>query len=135
MNGEARNQEDLLYRPPVPVLWWTRRLSYFVFVMRELSSLFIAWLVLYLLLFVRAVGRGEAAYADFLDWASSPWLVVLNLVAFAFVVLHTVTWFSLTPQAMVLDVRGRRVPPAAIIGAQYAALAVVSAFVLWLVTR
>ena len=126
---------DLSYRRPVSVWWWTRKRTYFVFVMRELSSLFIAWLVLYLLLFVRAVGRGEAAYADFLDWASSPWLVVLNLVAFAFVVLHTVTWFSLTPQAMVLDVRGRRVPPAAIIGAQYAALAVVSAFVLWLVTR
>lgn len=127
--------EDLRYRPPVPVLWWTRKLSYFVFVMRELSSLFIAWLVLYLLLFVRAVGRGEEAYADFLDWATSPWLVVLNLVAFAFLVLHTITWFSLTPQAMVLDVGGRRVPPAAIIGAQYMGLGIVSAFVYWLVTR
>jgi fumarate reductase subunit C len=135
MNGESINTEDLRYRRPVPVLWWIRKRTYFVFVMRELSSLSIAWLVLYLLLFVRAVGRGETAYSDFLDWAGSPWLVVLNVVAFAFIVLHTVTWFSLTPQAMVLDVRGRRVPPAAIIGAQYAALAVVSAFVLWLVTR
>ena len=127
--------EDLRYRPAVPVLWWTRKLSYFVFVMRELSSLFIAWLVLYLLLLVRAVGRGEEAYADFLDWATSPWLVVLNVVAFAFLVLHAVTWFSLTPQAMVLDVGGRRVPAAAIIGAQYVGLGVVSAFVYWLVTR
>ena len=74
--------------------------------MRELSSIFIAWLVLYLLLFVRAVGRGEAAYADFLDWAASPWLVALNVVAFAFLVLHTVTWFSLTPQAMVVACAG-----------------------------
>jgi fumarate reductase subunit C len=126
---------DLLYRRPMSVWWWTRKRTYFLFVMRELSSLFIAWLVLYLLLFVRAVGRGEAAYADFLDWASSPWLVVLNIVAFGFVVLHTVTWFSLTPQAMVVSLRGRRVPAAAIIGAQYAGLAIVSAFVFWLVTR
>ena len=139
MNGEAMDRavmgEDLRYRRTPPVFWWLRKRSYFVFVMRELSSLFIAWLVLYLLLFVRAVGRGETAYADFLDWASSPWLVVLNVVAFAFVVLHTITWFSLTPQAMVLDLRGRRVPAAAIIGAQYAGLVVVSAFVLWLVSR
>lgn len=138
MNSESMNglttDEDLRYRRPIPVLWWIRKRSYFLFVMRELSSLFVAWLVLYLLLFVRAVGRGEAAYAGFLDWASSPWLVVLNVVAFAFVVLHTVTWFSLTPQAMVLDVGGRRVPPAAIIGAQYAGLVVVSAFIFWLVT-
>ena len=138
MNAEAMERAastDLRYRRALPVFWWVRKRTYFVFVMRELSSLFIAWLVLYLLLFVRAVGRGETAYADFLDWAASPWLVGLNVVAFAFVVLHTVTWFSLTPQAMVLQVGGRRVPPAAIIGAQYAALAVVSAFVLWLVTR
>jgi len=126
---------DLLYRRPISVWWWTRKRTYFLFVMRELSSLFIAWLVLYLLLLIRAVGRGEAAYADFLDRASSPWLVALNLVAFAFVILHTVTWFSLTPQAMVVSLRGRRVPGAVIIGAQYAGLAVVSAFVYWLVTR
>jgi fumarate reductase subunit C len=129
------SDQDLHYRPAVPVLWWTRKPSYFVFVMRELSSLFIAWLVLYLLLLVRAVARGETAYAEFLDWATSPWLVVLNVVALAFLVLHTITWFALTPQAMVLDVGGRRVPPAAIIGAQYAGLGIVSVFVYWLVTR
>jgi len=126
---------DLLYRRPVSVWWWTRKRSYFMFVMRELSSLFIAWLVFYLLLLIRAVGHGEAAYAHFLDRASSPWLVALNLVAFAFVLLHTVTWFALTPKAMVVSLRGHRVPAAAILGAQYAGLAVVSAFVFWLVTR
>jgi fumarate reductase subunit C len=103
--------------------------------MRELSSIFIAWLVLYLLLFVRAVGRGEAAYQDFLDDAASPWLVTLNVVAFVFIVLHTVTWFSLTPQAMVVQVRGRRVPGIAIIAGQYAALAAVTAAVAWLVLQ
>jgi fumarate reductase subunit C len=126
---------DLLYRRPISVWWWTRKRSYFLFVMRELSSLFIAWFVLYLLLLIRAVAHGEAAYDDFLDTAASPWLVAVNLVAFGFVVLHTVTWFSLTPKAMVVSLRGRRVPPAVIIGAQYAGLAVVSALVYWLVTR
>jgi fumarate reductase subunit C len=126
---------DLLYRRPISVWWWTRKRSYFLFVMRELSSLFIAWFVLYLLLLIRAVAHGEAAYDDFLDTAASPWLVAVNLVAFGFVVLHTVTWFSLTPQAMVVSLRGRRVPPAVIIGAQYAGLAVVSALVYWLVAR
>jgi fumarate reductase subunit C len=126
---------ELLYRRPMSVWWWTRKRTYFLFVMRELSSLFIAWLVFYLLLLVRAVARGEAAYADFLDRAASPWLVAVNLVAFAFVLLHTVTWFSLTPKAMVVRLRGRRVPAAAIVGGQYAALAVVSAVVFWLVTQ
>ena len=129
------SSEDLRYRPPVPVFWWTRKASYLVFVLRELSSLFVAWLVLYLLLFVRAVTRGEAAYADFLDRAASPWLVAVNLVAVGFLMLHTVTWFSLTPKAMVVSIRGHRVPASAILAGQYAALAVVSAVVWWLVTR
>ena len=126
--------DDLLYRRPVPLWWWLHKRTYFVFVMRELSSIFIAWLVLYLMLFVRAIGNGEAAYHDFLDDAASPWLVTLNVIAFAFVVLHTVTWFSLTPKAMVLRVRARQVPGWAIIAAQYVGLAVVSALLLWLVT-
>ena len=46
---------------------------------------------------VFAIGRGEASYHWFLDWAASPIVVVVNIVALAFAVLHTVTWFALTP--------------------------------------
>jgi fumarate reductase subunit C len=126
---------DLTWRRPISTWWWLRKRTYFVFVMRELSSLFVAWFVLYLLLLVRAVGRGEAAYQDFLDRADSPELVVVNVIGFVFIVLHAVTWFSLTPQAMALRVRGKPVPAPIVIGAQYAGLAVVSAVIWWLVTR
>jgi fumarate reductase subunit C len=127
--------EDLTWRRPISTWWWLQKRTYFLFVMRELSSLFVAWYVLFLLLLVRTVGRGEAAYENFLNWAASPVVVAINVVAFAFIALHTVTWFSLTPQAMALRVRGRPVPGLLIIGGQYAGLAVVSAFVCWLVTR
>ena len=127
--------EDLTLRRPVSTWWWLRKRTYFVFVMRELSSLFVAWYVLFLLQLVRAVGRSEAAYADFLDWAASPVIVVVNVVGLAFILLHTVTWFSLTPQAMALRARGRPVPGWLVIGAQYAGLAVVTAFIGWLVLR
>jgi succinate dehydrogenase subunit C len=123
------------YVRPIPVWWWVRKRSYFVFVMRELSSFFVAWYVFYLLLFIAAVGRGESSYQDFVDGADHPAVVTINVVAFVFVVLHTVTWFALTPKAMVLSLGGRRVPAAAILLAQYAGLVVVSAFVYWLVTR
>ena len=124
---------QLSYRRPISTWWWLRKRTYFVFVMRELSSVFVAWLVVYLLLLIRAVGRGETAYEDFLDRADAPWLVALNVIAFLFVLLHMVTWFNLTPQAMDVRMRGDRVPAAAIIASQYAWLAVVSGFVFWLV--
>jgi fumarate reductase subunit C len=103
--------------------------------MRELSGIFMAWFVVYLLLMLYAVGRGDAAYQDFLDWADTPWVLALNLVALLFVAVHTVTWFGLTPQAMVVKADGLRVPSAPIIASQYVGLLVVSGFVLWLVTR
>ena len=127
--------EVRVYRRPISTWWWTRKRSYFVFVMRELSSIFVAWLVLFLLALVVAVGRGEDAYRAFLGWAASPWVIIGNLVAVAFLALHVVTWFSLTPKAMDARIRGRKVPAAAILASQYAGLLVVSGFVLWLVYR
>ena len=123
------------YQQPMSTWWWLKKRSYFVFVMRELSSVFVAWFVVFLLMLVYAVGGGDSAYQEFLDWAASPWVLVVNVVALGFVTLHTVTWFNLTPQAMVVRVAGRRLPAWMIIASQYAGLAVVSAFVSWLVTR
>jgi fumarate reductase subunit C len=149
------------YRRPVSRLWWIKKPTYFLFVMRELSCIFVAWFVVFLMMLVYAIGRGEASYQRFLHWASSPVVVVVNIVALAFVVLHTVTWFALTPQAMVVrgpgsrqvvatrmvNIAGRivpaatvirvggRVPAALVIASQYLGLAVVSAFIAWLVIR
>ena len=123
------------YRRPVSTWWWLRKRSYFVFVMRELSSLFIAWLVVYLLLLVAAIGRGPAAYSGFLDFAANPAVVVLNLISFGFVVLHAITWFSLTPKAIDARLAGRPGPAVAVVASPYVGLVVVFAFVVWLVTR
>lgn len=127
--------EQRAYNRPMSTWWWLQKRSYFVFVMRELSSVFVAWFVVFLLMMVYAVGQGADEYTDFLDWATTPWVVVLNVVALLFVVLHTVTWFNLTPQAMAVRVGGKRVPAWQIIASQYVGLAAVSALVFWLVTR
>jgi fumarate reductase subunit C len=148
------------YRKPVSRLWWTKKRSYFLFGMRELSSVFVAWFAVFLMVMVFAIGRGEASYQRFMDWAASPIVIVVNIVALAFAVLHTVTWFVLTPQAMVVRLGGRlvpavkmvnvagrtvpaatavrvggRVPAGIVIASQYLALIVVSAFIAWLVLR
>ena len=122
------------YKPRISTWWWTRKRSYTVFVLRELSSVFIAWFVVFLLLFVYAVGQSEAAYRTFLDWASAPWVIALNVLSLLFVLLHTVTWFALTPQAMEVRIDDWKVPGFHILAGQYTGLVVVSLFVLWLVT-
>jgi len=122
-----------LHKPRMPLWWWLRRRTYLAFVLRELSSVFVGWSVVFLLLLVRAVSRGPAAYQEFLDRAASPWLVALNVVTLAFLLYHAVTFVNLTPQAMVVRLRGYRVPPLALAGSMYLAWLLVSAFLAWLV--
>jgi fumarate reductase subunit C len=121
------------YRPRLSTWWWLKRPSYFLFILRELSSAFVAWSVVYLMLLVRAVSRGQDAYNAFFTWAASPGIVVLNVVSLLFVTYHAYTWFNLAPRAMVVRFRGQRVPPSWIAGANYAAWAVASLVVLWIV--
>jgi succinate dehydrogenase subunit C len=121
------------YRPPVSRYWWAKRRSYLLFMLREISCVFVAWSVVYLLLLVHAIGAGRDSYVRFLDWSANPAVVALNVVALIFVLLHAVTWFGLAPSAMVLHIRGRRVPARAVLLGHYAAWLVISAFVAWLV--
>ena len=97
-------------RPRVSTYWWLQRRAYLKFILRELSSVFVAWFVVFLLLLVRAVSQGAPAYEQFLQWAAHPLVLVLNVVSLLFVVFHAVTWFNLAPQAMVVHVGGKRVP-------------------------
>ncbi len=123
------------YAPKLSLLWWLSKPSYLLFILRELSSVAVLWFVIFLLLLVRAIGRGPAAYNDFLDWAENPVVIVINVIAFAFVLLHVVTWFDLTPKAVVARVGSWRVPGWLILASQYVALAAVSGFVYWLVVE
>ena len=123
------------YRPRMSTWWWLRNGHYLAFILRELSSVFVAWSVVYLLLLVRAVSQGEASYQHLVSWSRSPGILVGNVVSLIFVVYHAVTWFNLAPQAMVVHLRGRRVPGAWIAASNYGAWALVSALVAWLVLQ
>jgi fumarate reductase subunit C len=120
------------HRQRVSTYWWASRPSYFAFIMRELSSVFVAWFVLYLLFLVRALRLGDAAYQRFLAQAAHPAIVLLNLITLGFVIFHAITWFNLAPQAMVVKAAGRRVPGVLIAASNYAAWGVVSAVLVWL---
>jgi fumarate reductase subunit C len=113
-------------RRHVSTLWWMERASYFAFILREASCLFVAWFVAYLLLLVWAVSQGAAAYAAFLTRAGQPAVATLNIVAFAFLMYHAITFFDAAPQALVVHIGRRRVPERLIAIGHYAGWAVVS---------
>ena len=123
------------YRPKMSTWWWMKGRFNLAFVVRELSSIFIAWFVIFVLVLARSVSLGAYAYDQFLTWARNPGIVALNAVALLFVVFHAITWFNLAPQAMPVRLRGKPVPGVLIAAGNYAAWAVVSVFVAWIILR
>jgi fumarate reductase subunit C len=119
-------------RPHISTYWWLGKRSYFAFILREISSLFVAWAVVYVLLIVSAASRGPAAYGDLLQWSRQPWVIALNVCSLLLVGFHAVTWFNLAPQALVLRLGHTHVPGTLISASNYAAWAVVSVIVAWL---
>jgi fumarate reductase subunit C len=91
--------------------------------------------VLLTLVQIWAVTHGPSANAAFHEWMRHPLMIGVNVLAFLFVLFHAVTWFSLIPKAMVIRVKGRRVPDWAISVPNYAAWAMVSLGVAWVVLR
>jgi fumarate reductase subunit C len=110
--------------------WWLGQRRYVVYMIRELTSLFVglysAWLVAGLV----RLAQGRAAWESFLAASSSPLVVLLQLVCLAFATYHSITWFAVTPKAMPLTLKGEPVSDKAIVGAHYAAWVVVSLVVL-----
>ncbi len=123
------------YRKRVSVWWWLKKGSYAFFVLRELTSVFVAFVALLLLWQIRSLTQGPAAYAQFLARTRTPAFLALSALAFLFVLFHAVTWFNLAPRAMVMRFRGKRVPDWAVAGSNYLAWAALSAAVAFFLLR
>jgi fumarate reductase subunit C len=140
-NGRVRGQgarpefHPRWYRERVSTWWWLGEWHYLKFILRELSSLSVAWFVALTLFQLRALAHGPEAYARFSGRLQSPVMIALNLIAFCFVLFHTITWFNLAPRAMPVRMHGKRLPEILVAAPNYAVWIVVSGFVGWLVLR
>jgi fumarate reductase subunit C len=123
------------YIRPMPATWWLKRKPYLLFMLREFSSVFVAAYAVWLLFLLRRLQEGPAAYEAFLDGLRSPAAILFHIVALAFALLHTITWFNLTPKAMAVRRGEERVPDHLIILPNYIAWVVVSAALAWIIIR
>jgi fumarate reductase subunit C len=123
------------YRRRVSVWWWLQNRTYTGFVLRELTSVFVAFFALVCLWQLRALAQGPEAYGQFLARLKTPLFLVLDGVAFLFILFHSITWFNLAPKAVVVRLKGKRVPDWVVVGLNYAAWLVLSGAVALIVLR
>jgi fumarate reductase subunit C len=120
------------YRKHVSTYWWLQRWEYLRFVLREISSVFVAIFVVEMLVQIYALSRGPETYTVFLNFLKNPLVIALNVISFFFVVFHSITWFNLSARAMSIRVGGRKVPGFMISGPNFVAWFVISAAIAWL---
>jgi fumarate reductase subunit C len=119
-----------LYRPKMSAIWYLQKRSYFLFMVREFSSLFIALFLVVYLVQLSKLAQGVEAYREFAARLASPGWLLFHLIALAFALFHTVTWFQSSAVVLPLRIGERPVPRRAVVLLHFAAWALVSLAVL-----
>lgn len=100
MTAPAEDQSRLYY-PKMPTMWWLRKRHYFLFMLRELSSVFIAVFLILFLIQIYQLSRGPDPYSSFMRTLESPGWIIFHVVALLFALYHSITWFRLTSRVQV----------------------------------
>ena len=113
----------------MPTGWWLKKKTYSLFMLRELTCIFVGGYASLLLILASQLGD-EKGFGDIL---TSPLLIGLQIIALPMVLYHTVTWLNLTPKVLVIWRGEERVNPLLIAGVHYLAWVVISIVILWVV--
>jgi len=96
--------------------WYLKKPRYIPYMLRELSSLFVGLFSCIIVWGLYQLSQGEVAFTA---WTQLLWdkLLWVNILIFAFAFYHSYSWFMVTPKAMPIKFKGKRVPGFFIIGA------------------
>jgi fumarate reductase subunit C len=119
------------YIRPMPATWWLRNHHLTLFMIRELTSLFVAGYTVFLMVMLYRYHQGGNHWTEFFETLGRPESIILQLIALIFVVFHSITWFNLTPQIVIVWRGEDKVSPLAIAGGHYALWLIVSIIVWW----
>ena len=123
------------YVRKLPAWWWLKTRSYFYFMLRELTAVFVAAYCVILLVMLWKLKRDPTEFDNFLDSLQSPWAIAFHFIALLFAAYHSATWFNLTPQIMVIRLGEEKVSPLLIGLSNYVIWFAVSAFIMWIVLK
>src|SRR5437879_1142394 len=90
------------YIRPMPATWWLHNYHLTLFMVRELTSVFVAGYAIFLMVLLCRSNQGGQAFHGLFETLSTPGSIFLHLLALVFILYHSVTWLNLTPQIMVV---------------------------------
>ena len=98
------------YHQPIPATWWMSNRRYFLFMIRELTSVFVALFVLLFLYELFLITKGKEVYELFQKSLRSGPFITFYGIALLFALYHSVTWLGLTAKIQIVKI-GKSPPP------------------------
>jgi fumarate reductase subunit C len=126
----VRPDPSKLYHRKMRATWWLTNQSYFLFMLRELSSVFIAVFLVVYLCQIYQVSQGPDAYSAFTQKLSSPGWILFHFVALLFALYHSITWFQSSAVVLPLRIGERSVSRPIVLALHVGAWLMVSVIVL-----
>lgn len=125
-----RPDKSNMYHPRMPTAWWFRKWSYFLFLLREMTSVFIAVFLVVYLFQIYYITQGADAYGDIAGQFTSGGWIAFHVVALIFAVYHSLTWFKTAAVILSPRVGGWVMPPWMVVALHIGAWLAVSAIIL-----
>jgi fumarate reductase subunit C len=125
--GDLHYYKHKAYYPHKSPTWWLRNLKYFLFMMRELSSAFVAAFLLLFLYQIFLLSKGEAVHGAFQESLRSAGFIVFYAVAFIFALYHSITWFAVVGRIQIVRLGKLTIPPVLVTAGAFIGWFVVSA--------
>ncbi len=113
--------------------WWAESPFYRMYILREATVLPLLFFTLSLTFGLACLVMGESAWENWLAFMANPFVIAMNLVALLGSLFHAQTFFSMMPQVMPIRIGGKLLNKKVIVFAQWMAVIVISAIVLFLV--
>ncbi len=130
--NSPRPDKSKLYYPKMPAMWWLKQRSYFLFMIRELSSVFIGLFLVVFLIQIYQLGEGQESYMAFVQKLRSPGWIIFHIVALLFALFHSITWFKSSSVVLQLKLGGREFSRGLVTWLHIGAWFVISVIIFWL---
>ncbi len=132
MTGTDPEYTSRTYHRPIPATWWMQNRRYFMFMVRELTSVFVALFVLLYLYEFFLLTRGPEAHGLFRQSLRSGPFIALYVILLIFALYHSITWLGLVPKIQLVRLGRLTVPPPLVALGAYTAWGAASILVVYL---
>ncbi|MCK5892865.1 MAG: hypothetical protein KAG53_00325 [Endozoicomonadaceae bacterium] len=118
------------YQPVMAKFWYLKHASYRLYMIRELSSVFIGIWTLNLLVGLGKLIQGPDTWTQWLALQTHSLMILFSIVTLALALYHSITWFKAVPQVMRIQIGTSFVPASLLTNLHIGAMVGLSAIVL-----